>query len=158
MSANIVLARIDDRLVHGQIMTAWVQYTSANHIVIVDNVTAKDDFVKSIIEMAVPKSIGLSITDEEGAPDLLNTLHESKRAIILAKIPQAFLELIKKNVLFKEINIGGMGAKKERAKFYKNISASEEEKKAFREIIDFGVALNIQILPYDAAIPAKDFL
>lgn len=40
---KIVLARVDDRLIHGQVMTAWIQYTGGNHIVIVDDVTAQDD-------------------------------------------------------------------------------------------------------------------
>ena len=42
--SKIVLARVDDRLIHGQVMTAWLQYTEGNHIVIVDDATAKDDF------------------------------------------------------------------------------------------------------------------
>ena len=46
---EIVLARIDDRLIHGQVMTAWLQFTGGNHIVIVDDATAGDEFTKSIM-------------------------------------------------------------------------------------------------------------
>ena len=43
---EIVLARIDDRLIHGQVMTAWLQFTGGNHIVIVDDATAGDEFTQ----------------------------------------------------------------------------------------------------------------
>ena len=47
--SNIVLARIDDRLIHGQVMTAWVQYTGGNEIVIADDKVANDPFLSAVI-------------------------------------------------------------------------------------------------------------
>ncbi len=41
---SIVLARIDDRLIHGQVMTSWLNYTGANKIIVIDDVTANDSF------------------------------------------------------------------------------------------------------------------
>lgn len=41
---SIVLARIDDRLIHGQVMTSWLNYTGANRIIIIDDETANDTF------------------------------------------------------------------------------------------------------------------
>ena len=53
--SNIVLARIDDRLIHGQVMTAWVQYTGGNEIVIADDKVANDPFLSAVITRAVWK-------------------------------------------------------------------------------------------------------
>ncbi|MBE6083621.1 MAG: PTS sugar transporter subunit IIB, partial [Tissierellaceae bacterium] len=55
--ANIVLTRIDDRLIHGQVMTAWVKQTKATRIIIIDDVVAKDDFMKKVLTMAAPPGI-----------------------------------------------------------------------------------------------------
>jgi len=52
--SNIALTRIDDRLIHGQVMTSWVKYTKANKIVIVDDGVANDPFMGDILKMAVP--------------------------------------------------------------------------------------------------------
>lgn len=49
---NIVFTRIDDRLIHGQVMTAWIQYTQATEVVIVDNQVAKDSFSIMIMKMS----------------------------------------------------------------------------------------------------------
>lgn len=51
--SKIVLSRIDDRLIHGQVMTAWVQHVGGNEIVIVDDKVAKDPFLSAVITGAV---------------------------------------------------------------------------------------------------------
>ncbi|MDT2669885.1 PTS sugar transporter subunit IIB [Enterococcus dongliensis] len=144
---EIVLARIDDRLIHGQVMTAWLQFTGGNHIVIVDDATAGDEFTKSIMSMAVPNGIKLSILGIDDGAKLLTNIPEGHKIIVLAKEPQAYLSLIEKGVKFDEIIIGGMGARKDRKTFHKNISASEEEKEAFRKIIGSNVKMKIHVIP-----------
>ncbi|GAA2916962.1 PTS sugar transporter subunit IIB [Enterococcus pseudoavium] len=144
---EIVLARIDDRLIHGQVMTAWVQFTSGNHIVIVDDATAGDEFTKSIMSMAVPNGIKLSILGVDDGAELLANVPDGHKIIVLAKEPQTYLSLIEKGVKFNEIIIGGMGARKDRKTFHKNISASEEEKETFRKIVGNDVKMKIHVIP-----------
>ena len=49
---NILLARVDDRLIHGQVMTAWLKRYPAKQVIIVDDGVAKDDFMASVLQMA----------------------------------------------------------------------------------------------------------
>ncbi|MDU5335011.1 PTS sugar transporter subunit IIB [Enterococcus sp.] len=144
---EIVLARIDDRLIHGQVMTAWLQFTGGNHIVIVDDATAGDEFTKSIMSMAVPNGIKLSILTIEEGTALLANIPEGHRIIVLAKEPQTYWKLIENGVKFDEIIIGGMGARKDRKTFHKNISASEEEKETFKNIVSQNVKMKIHVIP-----------
>ncbi|MBL1230424.1 PTS sugar transporter subunit IIB [Enterococcus sp. BWB1-3] len=156
--AKIVLARIDDRLIHGQVMTAWLQYTGGNHIVIVDEPTAADEFTKSIISMAVPGGIDLSIAGIEDGAELLKNAPANDKIIILTKGPEAYLQLIEKGVALEKIIIGGMGVNKNRSKFYKNISASDNERETFRKIVDHGVEMSIHIIPDEKAVSVKGIL
>lgn len=144
---QIVLARIDDRLIHGQVMTAWLQFTGGNHIVIADDATAGDEFTKSIMSMAVPNGIKLSILTVSDAAKLLSEIPENHKIIILAKEPQTYLQLIENGVKLDEVIIGGMGARKDRKTFHKNISASEEEKETFRKILANDVKMKIHVIP-----------
>lgn len=155
---KIVLARVDDRLIHGQVMTAWLQFTGGNHIVIVDDQTAGDDFTKTIIKMAVPMNIGLDILTLEEAPEKIKALPSEKKIIILTKGPENYVNLIKNTVPIESVIIGGMGANKERTKFYKNISASETEKEAFREIIKQGVDLKVHVIPDEKSVAVDGLL
>lgn len=54
---NLVLTRIDDRLIHGQVMTAWIKNKKATQVVIVDDLVAEDDYMIEVLEMAIPEEI-----------------------------------------------------------------------------------------------------
>lgn len=155
---EIVLARIDDRLIHGQVMTAWLQYTGGNHIVIVDDETAKDDFLKTVMEMSVPEGVKLDIFSIDDAAEFLNNDNSGDKLLLLAKTPGAYYSLIEKGVKIPEVIVGGMGAAKERSKFYKNISASEDEKETFNKIISAGTPMKVQIVPTDKATDVAGLL
>lgn len=152
MSNSIVLTRIDDRLIHGQVMTSWLNYTSATKIMVVDDRSAQDPFLKTVLKNAVPKNVGLGVfTAEKAANRLIKGFPESDRVIILVKYPATICKMMKLGVKFDKVNIGGMGAAKNREKFYKNISASEEEKEMLKTMIDAGTKVEIQIIAEDAA-------
>ena len=148
---KIVLARVDDRLIHGQVMTAWIQYTGGNHIVIVDDVTAQDDFTKQIMQTAVPAGIKLDIYNVQEAPQKINA-NQTGKLIILAKTPQVFLQLIQAQVALPGVIIGGMGANKGRQKVYKNIFMNAAEKQAVQAIGAQGVKVKIQVIPDEKAL------
>ena len=85
---NIVFTRIDDRLIHGQVMTAWVHETKANEIVIIDNEVAQDDFLKMIMTSSAPAGIKVLIMSEEQAIDYLTQEPDRNKLIVLAKNPK----------------------------------------------------------------------
>jgi len=148
---NIVLTRIDDRLIHGQVMTSWVQFTRANRIVIVDDGVAKDKFIASVISMSVPSGIKLNICDiESGAELLKGEPNEKDKVIVLCKYPETVYALLEKGVVIKELNVGGMGASAGRKKLYKNISASKEEIEIYKKIMSKDVKVSIRIIPDDS--------
>ncbi|QSQ08078.1 PTS system sorbose-specific EIIB component [Koleobacter methoxysyntrophicus] len=156
---NIVLTRIDDRLIHGQVMTAWVKYTSGNRIIIVDDAVAGDPFMEKVLKMAAPKGISVDVYNtDEGAEALKQEANPKERVIVLVKYPKTIKFLFEKGVSFQEINVGGMAAGPGRKKFYKNISASPEEKEIFKDLSEKGVEINIQIVPDDRPISVKKLL
>ncbi|GCF95124.1 PTS mannose transporter subunit IID [Enterococcus florum] len=155
---TIVLARIDDRLIHGQVMTSWLNYTGANRIIIVDDETANDTFLKMIVTSVAPANINTEVFDMAGGVTALKNLADNDKVIVLVKSPAVYVELMKQGVILEKVNIGGMGAKEGRSKFYKNISASEAEKACLAELVNNGVAVSIQIIAEDKAIDVAKLL
>ena len=152
---SIVLARIDDRLIHGQVMTSWLNYTGANRIIIVDDETANDTFLKMIVTSVAPANIKTEVFSvHEGA----ETIKQLAAVILLAKSPEAYVELMNQGIALEKVNIGGMGAKEGRTKFYKNISASSAEKASLKKLIDTGATVTIQIIAEDKAIDVAKLL
>ena len=157
---NIVFTRIDDRLIHGQVMTAWIQYTQAMEVVIVDNQVAKDSFSIMIKKNVIPPKITLNILDEESAADYLKKepSNVNEKTFILVKTPMPVLSLVEKGVKIKSVGIGGMGARRDRKPFYKNISANEQEIDVMKNLGRKGVKVFIQIIPDNEPINLKDIV
>lgn len=144
---NIVYSRVDDRLVHGQVMTAWVQTTGANCVVIVDDKVAKDTFLQMVMKQSMPGKIKLEVLTVEQAVTYLMEDDSKLKLFILVKTPNVVLDLVEKGVTFKSLGVGGMGAKPDRTTLYRNISASEDEKLALGELQEKGVDVFFQVTP-----------
>ncbi|TCS79969.1 PTS system mannose/fructose/N-acetylgalactosamine-transporter subunit IIB [Pectinatus cerevisiiphilus] len=154
---NIVLTRIDDRLIHGQVVTAWAKVTKGNRIIVVDDGVANDDFMSKIIKMAAPSSFKIGIHTIEQAAEILQQDDAGERVIVLAKTPMTIKTLMEKGVEIKDLDLGGMGATKGRKQLYRNISISEEEKECFKQLIDKGVHVVVQIVPDDTPKDIQSF-
>ncbi|MDI3480674.1 MAG: sorbose system component [Tepidanaerobacteraceae bacterium] len=156
---NIVLTRIDDRLIHGQVMAAWSKFTKANRIMIIDDLVANDPFMGKILKMAAPPGMKVDVYNVKQATEILKNTHSSAdRVIILAKYPKTIYELIEAGVEIKDLNVGGMAAGPGRKTLYKNISASAEEKEVFKDIISRGTYVYIKIIPDDKEVDIRKFL
>nr|WP_269140854.1 PTS sugar transporter subunit IIB [Pectinatus frisingensis] len=153
------MIRIDDRLIHGQVMTSWLNFTQATKIMVIDDEVAADPFMKNILKNAVPGNIGLGVFSVDRAAErLIKGFKDGDNVIILVKFPKTVSKLIEKGIKFDCINIGGMGANINRHQFYKNISASDEEREIFKKILDSGCKLEIQIIAEDKKINVAKYL
>lgn len=154
---NLVLTRIDDRLIHGQVMTAWIKNKGADQVVIVDDNVAQDDFMINVLENAVPDNIAIGIFSKEDAVQFLSEPLEAP-TIILVKTPQVLEYMIDNGIDINEIDLGGMGAKEGRERLYHTISTNEEENSSFKRLIDKGIDTFIQIMPQNEKVNLKELL
>ena len=91
---NIVLARVDDRLIHGEVVTAWTPSLSANRIVIVDDTVAADKFNKRVLMALAPQGTKVAVLSVEGATKALQKPDPgNERVIVLTKTPIVFEQL-----------------------------------------------------------------
>ena len=96
---GVVLTRIDDRLIHGQVMTSWLNFTSANKIMVIDDQTAADPFMKTVLKNAVPGNVGLGVfTVQKAVARLKKGFKPDDKVIILVKYPKTVLMLIKQGI------------------------------------------------------------
>lgn len=155
---NVVLTRIDDRLIHGQVVTAWSKITKANRIIVVDDDVSQDPFMVKVLKMAAPASFKIEVHTIADAAEVVKGEDSGERVIILVKTPKAVLGLVNAGVCLREVNLGGMGAIQGRKQLYRNISISEEEKNDFKELIRLGLEVFVQIVPDAARMDMKTLL
>lgn len=152
---NLVFTRIDDRLIHGQVCAAWLKTLSnVKHILVIDDKTSTDPFMAEMFALLIPSHISIEIRSVEDATKILKNGLE-KPTMIIVKVPDTIKRLMDNGIEFDHLNIGGMGMSAGRKKLFQNISASDAERAIFKELIDRGVKVEIQIIPaqgcYDLA-------
>lgn len=154
---NIKLARIDDRLIHGQITIGWLNKINVDTIVILDEELRKNSFLSDMTKKAAPDKYKIEIFNEAEFIDFYNT-EKNEDLLILSKRPQIFENIQNKSKIFKEINIGNIGSKANSKKIYKYIYINAEEKKSIINLLEKGCSVYIQILPEDNKIEIEKLI
>jgi len=151
---KIALARIDDRLIHGQIVTAWCRTTSVTIILIADDALVNDSFTQRLLKAAAPSDISVKILSVDQASAFLKEAAEDdEKIMLLTKTPEVMEKMADEGVQFTTIVLGGMGMKPGRNRFNKNVSASPDEVACMKRIVDRGIDMQYQLVPRE--IPIK---
>lgn len=148
---DIALARIDDRLIHGQIVTAWMgTIGQCDEILISDDKAATDSLLQSVLTMTKPPNIKLRVlTVEDTIQDFIDKVDDSRRVLLITRGPKAMLALLEGGVEFDYLNLGGMGAGPGRKRYKRNISLSDEELETLHKIKGMGVHIELKMVPSD---------
>lgn len=150
---SVKFLRIDDRLIHGQVVVAWIKSYQAKRVLIVDTQVAKDTFLIDVMKMVAPSGIELVVEPCENLEDLVAKYDgDSKNTIILVKTPETAEKLFDAGLSIQALNVGGMGANKTRSQLYKNVSASESEVETLKRLEARGIDVYFQTTPTNAKV------
>ena len=148
------LVRVDDRLIHGQVVAVWLRSVGADRILVIDDKSASDAFLKDVMVLAAPQGVPVEVlTVDEGTRRATEIATTNERAFVLVKSPITALQLRKAGVPFDVLNVGGMGHNPGRRSLYKNISANDEERQAMRDLESMGTRVELRIVADDRPVP-----
>ncbi|MGD0862130.1 MAG: PTS sugar transporter subunit IIB [Candidatus Limnocylindrales bacterium] len=148
------LVRVDDRLIHGQVVAVWLRAVGADLIVIVDDKTAQNEFLREVLVMAAPQGTPVEVYGlTEGAARVSELAASPTQAFVLMRTPITALRLREMGVQFDMLNVGGLGAGPGRRPLYKNISATDEESEALRKLEEMGTKVELRIVADDRGVP-----
>ena len=145
----ISLIRIDDRLIHGQVMAVWARVLNIDQILVADDATAADPFTQQIMQLAMPASIQLRVATVEQAASLLAQAEtDTTRTLVLLKSVDAAARLYK-SYRYCELNVGGIGMAPGRKLIWRSVAASGGELLSLQQLRDLGVDVYWQMIPTD---------
>lgn len=148
---NIILTRIDDRLMHGQIVVSWIPYLKADEVIIIDDEYAADEFMTLLIKNAAPDNVKVHIFACDKAADYLKKDDEGSRILILLKNIEYIKRLLDSNVKLNKINLGNLGSSAARKKYYNSVHLSDDELNLLNEISK-QAEVEIKMLPNDKSV------
>lgn len=147
--AEITLARVDDRLVHGQVMQVWTKGHGTNAAYVIDDATAADEFMKEIYEstqstggLAIKVFSSDSIVDEWNK----NQFGDDNVALIFKSIAYA-KKAVDGGVPIKELNVGGIAIKPGTTKVIESVGLSKDDAELCKALDAAGVKVYFQKIP-----------
>ncbi|EOH91748.1 PTS system mannose/fructose/N-acetylgalactosamine-transporter subunit IIB [Enterococcus pallens] len=150
---KIELARIDDRFIHGQVLTKWVKLRPVERIIVVSDAVASDEMRKTLVLSVAPSNIKASaVSVDKMARAYKSPKYADAKAMLLFENPEDIVRLVKQGVDIKEVNVGGMRFETDRKQITKAVSVKESDIKAFNELDQLGVKLELRQLPGDQSV------
>jgi mannose/fructose/N-acetylgalactosamine-specific phosphotransferase system component IIB len=155
----ILLYRVDERLIHGQVIVGWGNFLKINEIFLINDQIAQNLWERELYLASVPQEMKGFVLKISEAKNFLSENNNSKRrGIVLVESPFDILKLLDLGVSIKSLNLGGMHSKPERAKVLSYLYISLEEKEAFKKIMEKGIDCFCQDVPFGEKKNLKDLI
>lgn len=156
---GFVNIRIDSRLIHGQVAGIWSPYFEVTRIMVIDDEIVQDDMQKELLRMVAPAGVRTSILSKEKAlANILAEKYSNQRVLLVVKTPY-YIQYLKDNgVDVQTINVGNMSTRENTRRITSSICITPEEEEIFKDLIDKGVKVTVQMVPTDSQKLLKDLL
>lgn len=155
---TLVLNRIDDRLIHGQVVVGWGQPLDVEFIVLVDDAVAASDWEQDLYRMGVPPEMEVRFHSAAEAAPLLDGYRTEQRPGILLTGDIATMRELVEHGGVREVNIGGIHHRAGRVQHLRYVFLSEAEGEALRELSALGAVVTAQDVPATRAVPLAEVL
>ena len=148
---NIVLTRIDNRLIHGQVATQWCGVGGANLLLVANDNVAADEFRQGLMNMAAPSYAQTRYFTIQKTCDIIGRASEAQKIAIICETPQDVVKLVEGGVPIKSVNIGNMHMAQGKRQVAGSVAVDDKDVEAFRKLKDLGVELEIRRVPTESA-------
>ncbi|MEO1771655.1 PTS system mannose/fructose/N-acetylgalactosamine-transporter subunit IIB [Candidatus Enterococcus ferrettii] len=151
---TITLARIDDRVIHGQTTTRWTKARSVQGILVVGDDIAQDDLRKRVLKAAAG-NLKLGVyTTEQAVESIPKGKNSTKDFFLISNSPQTFAKLVELGVDFgKKLNVGPMNTREGAKVLGRTVAIDQKDYDAFEYMDQQGIEIGFQLLPDDETKP-----
>lgn len=157
--SKIVLTRVDSRLIHGQVVTKWLQQSGANEILVVSDELEQDEFLQSIYLMAAPPGVEVVIKGVESVKNYWEEAAEkSSKVLFLVPDLTTLKSAVDDGIVTQGIQVGGLGGGPNRKNVVKNINLSEEDVAIFESLLSKNMEVYFQAIPEETPVPIQKLI
>jgi mannose/fructose/N-acetylgalactosamine-specific phosphotransferase system component IIB len=155
----VELYRIDDRLIHGQVVVGWGQPLDIRLLVLVDDVVASSEWEQELYRMAVPPEMEIRFESVESAAAAHADFAADKRkSIVIVADIQTMQRLAARVPEIRNVNIGGLHHRAGRSQKLRYLFLTVDEEKLLRDLAESGITVTAQDVPSAHAVPLDELL
>ncbi|MEO8621315.1 MAG: PTS sugar transporter subunit IIB [bacterium] len=155
---TLVLNRIDDRLIHGQVVVGWGQPLDVKFIVLVDGAVASSDWEQDLYRMGVPPDMEVRFHSAVDAAPLLDGYRTETRPGILLTGDIATMRSLVEHGGVRDVNVGGIHHRVGRVQHLRYVFLTPEEEAALASLASLGAVVTAQDVPAARAVPLAELL
>lgn len=156
---KIGLARIDDRLIHGQVATRWTKETNVTRIIVVSDEVAADTVRKTLLTQVAPPGVTAHVVDVAKAIRVWdNPKYAGDRVMLLFTNPTDVLRVVEGGVKITSVNIGGMAFRQGKTQVNNAVSVDEKDIEAFKKLNEKGIELEVRKVSTDSRLKMMDLI
>ena len=155
---TVQLFRVDDRLIHGQVVVGWGQPLDVEFIVLVDDAVAASEWEQELYRMGVPPEMAVYFHSADSAVAALADYRADRRRGILVTGDIATMASLVDRAAVTEVNIGGIHSRPGRVQRMRYVFLSPEEEEQLRALDARGVTVTAQDVPGARPVPLDDML
>ena len=155
---TLVLNRIDDRLIHGQVVVGWGQPLNVRFIVLVDDVVAESDWEQELYRMGVPPEMEVLFHSADDAVLVVDAYRTEAAPGILVTGDIATMKRLVERGGVRDVNVGGIHHRAGRVQHLRYVFLTPAEQEALRELAQLGAVVTAQDVPSARAVPLEELL
>jgi PTS system mannose-specific IIB component len=145
---GLLLLRVDDRLIHGQVTQGWGSVLQPDRYVVVNDSAASSEWERELYEGSAPDGTRITVLGvDAAAAGLQSWLDSEEDIIILVESPGDALRLYEKGLEFERLNVGGLHFKEGRRRILPFVCVGEDDIEAFRALQALGVEIECADVP-----------
>lgn len=148
---NIILTRIDNRLIHGQVATQWSGSIGINLILVANDEVAGNPVRQGLMDMAAPSYAQTRYWTIEKTINTIHKASDAQKIFIICENPTDVLRLVEGGVPIKKVNIGNMHMAEGKRQVAGAVAVDDVDVAAFRKLQELGVELEIRKVPQEAS-------
>lgn len=159
MAVTFVLVRIDDRLIHGQVVQGWAKSTKTEHIIVANDEKADDPIEVSLLELATPPQLGLSICPIHELVGLCKQdALDGKKVLVLFRSAEDVWRAIESGFEIEHLNVGGIRHGDNKNKVMDAVYLDEKDILYFRKIKEANTQIEVKMVPTDKPVTLDRYL
>ena len=156
---KIGLARIDDRLIHGQVATRWTKETNVSRIIVVSDEVAADHVRSTLLKQVAPPGVPAHVVDVEKMIRVHNNpAYGRDRVMLLFTNPTDVVRLVENGVNITSVNIGGMAFRQGKTQITNAVSVDEKDIEAFKKLDARGIELEVRKVSSDSRLKMMELI
>lgn len=155
---NILLTRIDNRLIHGQVGMTWTNTLGANLVIVANDEVSQNEIQQDLMDMALPDSAESRYFTLEKTIRIIDKAAPRQKIFIVVRTPQDALTLVEKGVPIDKINVGNLHYEEGKKQISQTVSVDEHDIQTFKKLDELGIELDVRGIPNESGFNLMDKL